>query len=86
VLCLSELVTNAIIHAHAPCVVRVLWEEGVLTTTVRDPGTPAGASTGQGEDAMRVHGRGLQLVDALATRWGSELNSLGTRVWFVLEV
>lgn len=85
VLCLSELVTNAVIHAHAGCVVRVLLEHGTLTTTVRDSGTPDAASVEPAEDPLRVHGRGLQLVDALATRWGSELDSVGTTVWFVLE-
>jgi len=85
VLCLSELVTNAVIHTHADCVVRVLLEQGILTTTVRDTGTPDAASVEQFDDPLRVHGRGLQLVDALATRWGSELDTAGTTVWFVLE-
>jgi anti-sigma regulatory factor (Ser/Thr protein kinase) len=85
VLCLSELVTNAVIHTHADCVVRVLLEQGILTTTVRDSGTPDAGSVEQFDDPLRVHGRGLQLVDALATRWGSELDTAGTTVWFVLE-
>lgn len=85
VLCLSELVTNAVIHAHAGCVVRVLLEQDTLTTTVRDSGTQDAASVEPLADPLRVHGRGLQLVDTLATRWGSELDTLGTTVWFVLE-
>jgi anti-sigma regulatory factor (Ser/Thr protein kinase) len=84
VLCLSELVTNAIIHTDGGCEVRVVLDEGVLTTTVRDTGTlllprvPAA-------DPLAVHGRGLQLVDMLAARWGSDLDAVGTTVWFVLE-
>jgi anti-sigma regulatory factor (Ser/Thr protein kinase) len=85
VLCLSELVTNAVVHAHAGCVVRVLLDEGVLTTTVRDRGTAHAASAEPAEDPLRVHGRGLQLVGTLASRWGSELDTVGTTVWFVLE-
>ena len=85
-LCLSELVTNALIHAHSGSVVRVLLDAGVLTTTVRDRGTPGSASGEPLDDPLRVHGRGLQLVDALATRWGSELDNVGTTVWFVLEL
>ena len=85
VLCLSELVTNAVIHARAGCVVRVVLEEGTLTTTVRDSGSPGSASTVPVADPLQVHGRGLLLVDSLATRWGSELDSVGTTVWFVLE-
>jgi hypothetical protein len=34
---------------------------------------------------LAVHGRGLQLVDAFSTRWGSELDAVGMTVWFVLE-
>ena len=35
---------------------------------------------------MRVHGRGLQLVEALSDRWGSERDAAGTTVWFALEL
>lgn len=84
VLCLSELVTNALIHATTDCEVALVLEQGVLTTTVRDGG---GTMTGPNptDDPFRVHGRGLQVVDALASRWGSDLDEVGTTVWFVLE-
>ena len=36
-------------------------------------------------DPLAVHGRGLQIVDACSTRWGSELDAVGMTVWFVLE-
>ena len=84
--CLSELVTNAVIHAHTGSIVRVLLDGGVLTTTVRDLGNGDPGSDEPLDDPLRVHGRGLQLVDALATRWGSELDNVGTTVWFVLDV
>ena len=84
-LCLSELVTNAVVHAHDGCVVRILREPGVITTAVRDNGTQPGSAVKEPDDPLRVHGRGLQLVDALAPRWGSELDAVGTTVWFVLE-
>ena len=61
-----------------------MLDAGVLTTTVRDGGSAVVASTLLA-DPLDVHGRGLQLVDALATRWGSELDAVGTTVWFVLE-
>lgn len=85
VLCLSELVTNAVIHTHGGAEVRVVLEEGVLTTTVRDRGAGEAGAAAPDEDPLRVHGRGLQVVGALATRWGSELDRTGTSVWFVLE-
>ena len=85
VLCLSELVTNAVIHAGAGCLMRVVLEAGMLTISVRDGGSRNGVVTAATDDPLQVHGRGLQLVDALATRWGSELDTVGTTVWFDLE-
>jgi anti-sigma regulatory factor (Ser/Thr protein kinase) len=85
VLCLSELVTNAVIHTQTGCEVRVSLEQGIVTITVRDGGNPNHALTVPLEDPLQVHGRGLLLVDALAKQWGSELNDVGTTVWFVLE-
>jgi anti-sigma regulatory factor (Ser/Thr protein kinase) len=86
ILCLSELVTNAIIHTEAGCELRLVLDRGVLTTTVRDGGStvlvdPRTVTV----DPLAVHGRGLQLVDAVSTRWGSELDAVGMTVWFVLE-
>lgn len=86
VLCLSELVTNALIHTDAACQVRVVLDRGVLTTTVRDDGPSVVVDLSSVYvDPLAVHGRGLQLVDALSSRWGSELDTVGTTVWFMLE-
>lgn len=87
VLCLSEVVTNAVIHTGAPSEVRVTVEQDVLTVTVRDQGSHRGERPGARPDTdpLRVHGRGLQLVESLSARWGSLLDSTGTTVWFVLE-
>ncbi len=82
ILCLSEVVTNAVVHTGQPSEVRVLLEEGVLTVSVRDEGI--GYSSGPSDsDPLRVHGRGLELVDALSARWGSEVDNVGMTVWFV---
>lgn len=91
VLCLSELVTNAVMHGSGRCSVRVSQESAVITVAVRDAGardvgTLRVEPTGGGEpDPLAVHGRGLQLVDALASRWGSDLSATGLTVWFVLD-
>lgn len=85
-LCLSELVTNAIMHTDTGCDLRLVLDRGVLTTTVRDGGSTVLVDPGAvSVDPLAVHGRGLQIVDALATRWGSELDAVGMNVWFVLE-
>ena len=86
ILCLSELVTNAMIHTDAGCELRVVLDRDVLTTTVRDGGSSVVVDLSSVTvDPLAVHGRGLQLVEALSTRWGSELDALGMTVWFVLE-
>jgi anti-sigma regulatory factor (Ser/Thr protein kinase) len=86
ILCLSELVTNAVLHTDAGCEVRVVLDHGVLTTTVRDGGSTVLVDPSHVEvDPLAVHGRGLHLVDAFSTRWGSQLDAVGMTVWFVLE-
>jgi anti-sigma regulatory factor (Ser/Thr protein kinase) len=85
-LCLSELVTNAVIHAGTDSLLTVSLDDGVLTVQVRDHGADPGAELLDDDDPLRVFGRGLQLVDALADRWGSEHDDDGTTSWFSLEV
>lgn len=86
ILCLSELVTNAVIHTNAGGELHLLLDHGVLTTTVRDGGSSVVvAPDNVRTDPLVVHGRGLQLVDAFSTRWGSQLDAGGMAVWFVLE-
>jgi anti-sigma regulatory factor (Ser/Thr protein kinase) len=90
-LCLSELVTNVIMHASTTCELSVRLEDDVLTVVVRDLGGSerAGAAwlPADGEDdPLQVYGRGLMLVDALADRWGSDLDAVGTTAWFALEL
>lgn len=84
-LCLSELVTNAVVHADTGCHVRVAWGDGALTVEVRNPGSPPALPAPDSSDPLQVHGRGLQLVDALTSRWGSERDPTGFSAWFVLE-
>ena len=85
-LCLSELVTNAIVHAGGRSELRATLDTA-LTISVRDRGGQApDAAPDDDPDPLRVHGRGLQLVEALADRWGSERDALGHSVWFSLEL
>jgi anti-sigma regulatory factor (Ser/Thr protein kinase) len=85
-LCVSELVTNAIVHAGGRIEVRASLD-GALVVSVRDHGGPAAdAAPDPDPDPLRVHGRGLLLVEALADRWGSERDAVGTSVWFSLEL
>jgi anti-sigma regulatory factor (Ser/Thr protein kinase) len=85
-LCVSELVTNAIVHAHTRIELRASVD-AELTVSVRDRGGPeVDAAPDADPDPLRVHGRGLQLVEALADRWGSDRDAIGTTVWFSLDL
>ncbi|MGZ4446951.1 MAG: ATP-binding protein [Nocardioides sp.] len=90
-LCLSELVTNVVMHARTTSELTLHLEHAALTVVVRDLGGSSGAEVpasvpAADEDPLRVYGRGLMLVDALADRWGSERDDTGTTAWFVLEL
>lgn len=86
-LCLSELVTNAVIHAGASSELTLTLDDGMLTVAVRDHGgAGAAAHPVEDDDPMRVFGRGLVLVDALADSWGADRDEVGTTSWFVLDL
>ena len=85
-LCVSELVTNAIIHAVAECEVRLVLHHDTLTISVRDGGTGAPSSRSPSDDPLVSHGRGLQLVERVTSRWGSELDEVGMTVWCELDL
>ena len=77
-LVISELVTNAVVHARTPARLVVRFDGRRVVTEVFDADarlpTPAVSVDGEG-------GRGLVLVDRLSDRWGTELLADGKRVW-----
>jgi anti-sigma regulatory factor (Ser/Thr protein kinase) len=85
-LCVSELIANAVLHAQGGCVVRVVLDDGVLRATVRDGGVAGVVPAGPPEDPLQVHGRGLQVVESLSSRWGHEAGADGASVWFELDL
>ncbi|MCL8025033.1 ATP-binding protein [Nocardioides bruguierae] len=87
-LCVSEVVTNAVNHAHSRSLLRVSLLDGVLTVLVRDRGGSGEVQPpdpDEVDDPLAVWGRGLMLVEAIADRWGSERDAAGTTVWFSLD-
>lgn len=88
-LCLSEVVTNAVNHAHTVADVRLSLLDQVLTVLVRDRGAEGEVVSPEpvrADDELAVYGRGLMLVEALTDRWGSERDAGGTTVWFALDL
>jgi anti-sigma regulatory factor (Ser/Thr protein kinase) len=84
VLCLSELVTNAVIHTTGGCHVQVELHGGVLTSRVHDNGSVVTPAVVASHDEVQGHGHGLRVVEALSTRWGR--SSDPAEAWFELEV
>jgi anti-sigma regulatory factor (Ser/Thr protein kinase) len=80
----SELVTNALLHAHSSCRLTMCHEPMCLRMEAEDSG-PGGAVRRFG-DADALGGRGLVIVDALSTRWGSRRESGRYIVWCELPV
>lgn len=96
VVCLSEAVTNGIVHAAGGAVsIRVARTAAGVRVEVVDAAArlpvlhvPVEA-LGEAPDAdgLDEHGRGLFLLDALASRWGvAPVPPAGKRLWFELDV
>ena len=85
-LCVSELVTNAVIHTGTPAELVAHLDDQFLTVLVRDGGVDGAVEQPPAhEDPMMISGRGLTLVDAIATAWAAEHGADGTTVWFEIE-
>ncbi len=79
---ISELVTNAVVHARSPIEMVAVVSEAGLRVEVHDwrptlPTEPDGPA-----DADR--GRGLRIVDSLAHEWGALGDGNRKVVWFEL--
>jgi anti-sigma regulatory factor (Ser/Thr protein kinase) len=81
-LLVSELVTNAVLHARTPVVLQVRIDGDRVKVAVNDgsgtcpkPGATSAGATG---------GRGLQLVNSLAGSWGWQQTLGGKCIWFEL--
>ncbi|MFD4571568.1 ATP-binding protein [Streptomyces sp. NPDC058417] len=76
----TELITNAVRHTESACAVAVRWTGVRVRVEVTDV-SPARPLPRHGSPEAEG-GRGLRLVEALATAWGSAPKSTGKVVWF----
>lgn len=81
-LLVSETVTNAVIHAATDIELLVVAEGGCLRVEVSD-GSPVLPGV-RHYDEEATTGRGVGLVEVLATAWGFERTTGGKTVWFTL--
>jgi anti-sigma regulatory factor (Ser/Thr protein kinase) len=83
VLLVDELVSNALLHATGGLRLRVTVVGKVVRVDVfdRTERQLVMRDTGPGQE----HGRGLHIVDKLASEWGVEAVPGGKRVWFRID-
>ncbi|MFI1161494.1 ATP-binding protein [Streptomyces sioyaensis] len=84
ILLISELVTNAVVHTGTSAVLRMCFSgSGAVVGTVRVEVADASARPPRQRhaDGDDTNGRGLELVDGLADRWGWQQEATGKRIW-----
>jgi anti-sigma regulatory factor (Ser/Thr protein kinase) len=79
----SELVANAVLHTGTPVEVVISAGEDSVRVEVHD-GSPQ-LPVRRHYSNMSGTGRGLLLVERMATAWGSDRTSDGKVVWFELD-
>jgi anti-sigma regulatory factor (Ser/Thr protein kinase) len=75
----SELITNAVLHAGSAPTVRMMLHGDHLRLEISDASTSVPQRRDYGLEAAT--GRGIMLVDSMATRWGAQLVEGGKVVW-----
>jgi anti-sigma regulatory factor (Ser/Thr protein kinase) len=77
-LAVSELITNAHVHAHSDAHVVLVWDGRCLRVSVGDSSgrMPAAREL----DTERTSGRGMALIDALADDWEAHVRPAGKTV------
>jgi anti-sigma regulatory factor (Ser/Thr protein kinase) len=83
VLLTSELLTNSILHGHGDPRLDVTWQGAEVEIAVTDRGTwsPRRSSL----DLGATSGRGLQLLERIASRYGTRDSATGTTIRFTLR-
>jgi anti-sigma regulatory factor (Ser/Thr protein kinase) len=79
-LCLSEVVTNAVLHAGPPILVRGRVIDKKVRVEVSDGSKVAPVQRRPGQASPT--GRGLMLLEHLTSAWGVDMTSDGKTVWF----
>ena len=82
---LSELVTNAVLHAGTDAYVTLELDGPRLTVTVSDTGS-RGSPQVVDVTSAGTRGRGLTLVQSVSDAFGSYPSPTGSTVWFEVDV
>jgi anti-sigma regulatory factor (Ser/Thr protein kinase) len=85
ILLVSELVTNAVVHTGCPAVLRLslpgVLDESIGTVRLEVADSSARPPVPRHAEGDETNGRGLELVDGLADRWGWNPEGAGKSIW-----
>ncbi|HVF18811.1 MAG TPA: ATP-binding protein [Mycobacteriales bacterium] len=76
---ISELATNAVLHAATPFTVVLILGDDAVRVEVRDSSSRAPRQRHFSDEATT--GRGLALVSSLTRAWGVQQGAMGKSVW-----
>lgn len=80
----SEVVTNVVLHAGGEAMrIHVDWAPPKFRVEVYDQSPATPRPQNYGDEAAT--GRGLALVEGLATAWGTDPHTIGKSVWFEVD-
>jgi anti-sigma regulatory factor (Ser/Thr protein kinase) len=83
-LLVSELVTNAVVHAKSDLEVVMRHTPQLLRVEVHDRDPRRVAALAWTQDQER--GRGVALVEALSDVWGTDDEQIGKVIWFEVGI
>jgi anti-sigma regulatory factor (Ser/Thr protein kinase) len=83
-LLISELVTNAVVHARSTVTIDLaVTDDGPVHVNVHDESTVR--PTARRHQSDRPGGRGMHLLESMAARWGVEESRTGKSIWFEVD-
>jgi anti-sigma regulatory factor (Ser/Thr protein kinase) len=86
-LVVSELTTNAVLHSASSYITSLLWRTADrIFVEVRDQGRSSSIPRLGRAKETDVHGRGLSLVTAVASKWGMRRSTGECAVWAAVAI
>lgn len=82
----SELVNNVLMHTRGGGWLSVWWVPERLLRLELEDTDPALPPLPSVPSVSQLHGRGLHIVDTIASRWGMQRSPRGKTIWCELDI